>query len=65
MVVIFLPNKVKAFTPYNSELSYKENADGETVSIKARHKEIERATIPSEINGKPVTVIADNRISRM
>ena len=50
---------VNAKTTYNSEISYEENYDG-TIKVMAAGEYIESATIPSTINGKPVTEIADS-----
>ena len=50
---------VNAKTTYNSEISYEENYDG-TIKVMAAGGYIESATIPSTINGKPVTEIADS-----
>ena len=50
---------VNAKTTYNSEISYEENYDG-TIKVMAAGEYIESATIPSTINGKPVTEVADS-----
>ena len=50
-------NSVNASTYYNSEVYYDENYDG-TVTVVPAGKYIEKATIPSYINGKKVTKIS-------
>ena len=54
---LLFSNNVKAKTTYNSEISYEENYDG-TIKVMAAGEYIESATIPSTINGKPVTEVA-------
>ena len=56
---LLFSNNIKAATTYNSEISYEENYDG-TIKVMASGKYIENATIPSTINGKPVTEIASS-----
>ena len=54
---LLFSNNVNAKTTYNSEISYEENYDG-TIKVMAAGEYIESATIPSTINGKPVTEVA-------
>ena len=56
LLAILCPNKVEAAITYNDEISYEENYDG-TIKVRAAGEYIESATIPSSINGKPVTEI--------
>ena len=50
-------SKVNASTTYNSEIAYDERWD-DTIEVVANGKYIENATIPSKINGKPVTRVS-------
>ncbi len=54
IIQILFNSPVKAATDYNDEISYEESWDG-IITVVARGKYIENATIPSYINGKKVT----------
>ncbi len=54
--IFFIQGKVDAATVYNDEISYEEEYDG-TITVRAAGEYIEKATIPSTINGKTVTKI--------